>query len=148
MTNIAISIGFEQQQYTFIEPPLLKLFDIVIVKEDRRQSEQTFKLIISVSSKDNTTANPFKRATLSKDCEHQSVSILFPPNQDTIIWSFDLPHDENSADVEVFQATISPDSTGFPMFITREGSSFKEILIFVQDAQSKQKNYTCMNKRG
>ena len=129
----AISIGFEQEQYTFFEPPSRRQFDISIVKENGRRSEQTFEVIVDASS--NMT-NPYHPASPDEDYDHDLTRVLFPPNQESIAWSFGLVSNEDRKENSAFRVTISPNFTESPSF-TSGGSLFNETLIVIQDAQSK-----------
>ena len=131
---IAISIGFEQEQYTYIEPPSLRLFDISIIKENGRRSEQTFEVTVDVSS--NMT-NPYLPASPDEDYAHYLTRVIFPPDQESIAWSFGLVPNEDPEDIEAFIATISPNFTHFPPFATGGGRVFDEAVIIIQDNQSK-----------
>ena len=137
--HAAISIGFEQQQYAFTEPPHLKLFDVLVIKEDGRRSEQTFEVIFNVS---NDMTSPYLPASPDKDYEHPPVRrVVFPPDQESIAWSFGLVPNEELEEIEAFRVAIAPNSTGYPTFNTSGGSLtvFNEALIVIKDAQSKNK---------
>lgn len=129
--HVAVRIGFEQPSYTFVEPPFLKSFSVSLVKGGNQPSEQTFEVLIEVSN----MTSPFQSAALGEDYNHPtSLRILFPPEQEAILWEFDLLPNEDPEEIEAFHATVSS-SVGFPNFLNASGL-FTETLIVITDAQS------------
>ena len=128
----AIKIGFENPNYTFIEPPFLKSFHISLIKEGNQMSEQTFQVLVQVSN----MTNPFQPALLGEDYQNPTIlPILFPSNQEHISWEFVLLSNEDPEENEAFRAAVS--SVGSPSFITYGSNVFNETLIVIKDAQSK-----------
>ena len=92
-------------------------------------------MIVYVSS--NMT-NPFLPASPSEVYDHPPfLQLLFPPDQESIVWTFELVPNKDLEEVEAFRATISPNTTGYPTFLTSGGSLYDETLIVIQDAQSR-----------
>ena len=133
MLSLAITIGFEEPNYTFIEPPFLRSFHILLVKEGNQISEQTFQVLIQVSN----LTNPYKPASLGEDYQTTAtVPIIFPSDQLYIPWEFELLSNKNPEENEAFRVTLS--SVGDSSFLTNGSSLYNETLIIIQDAQSKQ----------
>lgn len=133
MLSLAITIGFEEPNYTFIEPPFLRSFHILLVKEGNQISEQTFQVLIQVSN----LTNPYQPASLGEDFQiTATVPIIFPSDQLYIPWEFELLSNEDPEENEAFRVTLS--SVGDSSFLTNGSSLYNETLIIIQDAQSKQ----------
>ena len=85
---IALIIGFEEERYTYIEPLSdILIFNVALVKEDNRQSEQTFLVAVTVSSpnleeispataRDGVRLNDYNIA----GAPNGFLTLLFPPN--------------------------------------------------------------------
>ena len=129
---LAIRIGFEQQSYTFTEPPDLELFNIPLVKEGGQLSEQTFIVQLQVSN----MTNPFQPASFSEDYDHQIFNITFLPDQQTISWEFQLIPNEAPEENEAFRVILSS-ALGFPNFLGDGDDIVNETLIVIHDPQSR-----------
>lgn len=129
---LVIRIGFEKQNYTFTEPPvpLLRSFLIPLAKEGGSVSEQTFTVLIEVSN----MTNPYQPATLGDDYNHNSFNITFPPDQQTVLWEFQLIPNEAPEENEAFRLIIS--SIGHPVFLTDSRDVMNETLVIINDPQS------------
>ena len=130
--HLAIAIGFEETQYTFIEPPFTKSFHVSLVKEDNRISEQTFQVLVQVSN----STNPFQAASEGEDYQTMAtLHLIFPPNQQFISKEFRLLPNEDIEENEAFRLILS--SVGHPSFLTNSTSLYNETLVVINDAQSK-----------
>ena len=130
--SLAIVIGFEEPWYTFIEPPFLESFHVLLVKEGNQMTEQTFQVLIQVSNQ----TNPFQPASVGEDYQTRAtIPTTFPPDQLYVPWEFELLSNEDPEENEAFRVTLS--SVGESKFFTNGSSLFNETLVVIQDAQSK-----------
>ena len=127
---LAIRIGFVKQNYTFIEPPTMKLFSIPLVKEGGRVSEQTFNLQIDVSN----MTNRYQPATFGDDYKHDIINITIFPDQQSIMWEFELISNEFPEENEAFRITIS--SIRYPKFLSDNQGVFNTTTIIINDPKS------------
>ena len=137
-----ITIGFEQSSYTFTEPNSARRFSdgpVFIAKVNRR-SEQTFPLVLQVSSSapDSSTG----LATLSEVVNgtvrnndyvlttpgNLSVVVNLLPSQQKVPFSFTLFPDNLPESNEAFQASFSPGDNA-PSFDV----SLAETFIIISD---------------
>ena len=125
--HVAIRIGFVKENYTFIEPPTVKSFSIPLIKEGGRVSEQTFDLQIDVT---NMTTR-FQSATFNDDFEYGNVSIRMNPDQQTVMWEFELIPDDLPEENEAFRVSIS-----YPKFRSGNQDVFNATTIIINDPQS------------
>ena len=118
-----------KENYTFIEPPTVKSFSIPLVKEGGRVSEQTFDLQIDVT---NMTTR-FQSATLNEDFEYEIVNntIRMDPDQQTVMWKFELIPDDLPEENEAFRVSIS-----YPKFRSGNQDVFNATTIIINDPQS------------
>ena len=118
-----------KENYTFIEPPTVKSFSIPLVKEGGRVSEQTFDLQIDVT---NMTTR-FQSATLNEDFEYEIVNntIRMDPDQQTVMWKFELIPDDLPEENEAFRVSIS-----YPKFRSGNQDVFNATIIIINDPQS------------
>ena len=110
--------------------PLLKSFHIPLVKEGGRMSEQTFSVLIEVSN----LTYPYQPATLGDDYNHTSFNITFPPDQQTVLWEFQLIPNEAPEENEAFRLTLS--SINHPKFLTDSHDVVNETVVVINDPQS------------
>lgn len=126
-------IGFEEPRYTFVEPPFLESFHVLLVKEGNRMSEQTFQMLIQVTNQ----TNPFQPASVGEDYQTRAtVLVTFPSDQLHVPWEFELLSNEDPEENEAFRVTLS--SVGESTFFANGSSLYNETLIIIKDAQSKQ----------
>ena len=118
-----------KENYTFIEPPTVKSFSIPLVKEGGRVSEQTFDLQIDVT---NMTTR-FQSATLNEDFEYEIINntIRMDPDQQTVMWKFELIPDDLPEENEAFRVSIS-----YPKFRSGNQDVFNATIIIINDPQS------------
>ena len=118
--------------YTFIEPPTVKSFSIPLVKEGGRASEQTFNLQIDVSN----MTDRFQSATFVDDFKHDTIiNITMVPDQQTVMWVFELIPDDFPEGNEAFHVTLS--SVRQPKFLSDHKSDvFNATTIIINDPQS------------
>ena len=102
------------------------MIKVPLVKEGGRLSEQTFMVQLHVSN----MTDPL--ASLNEDYYHQIINITFLPNQQTVLWEFELlPNEEN----EAFRVVIS--SVEFPNFLSDSQDVFNEASVVINDPQSR-----------
>ena len=126
--TLAIRIGFELPGYNYTEPRFEETIDefyvsltgrpengpIYLVKEDDVTSEQTFLVSLQVTE---SAPSGTQTATLGQDYGfgslpgQTSLTEVFRPFQQRIIFSFDLFTDTLSEGNEAFQASVSPEDT-------------------------------------
>jgi hypothetical protein len=119
-----------KDNYTFIEPPTVKSFSIPLIKEGGRRSEQTFDLQIDVT---NMTSR-FQSATFDDDFKHEIINIQMHPEQQTVMWEFELIPDDLPEENEAFRVTVS--SVGYPKFRSDNQHVFNTTTIIINDPQS------------
>ena len=102
------------------------MINVPLVKEGGRLSEQTFMVQLQVSN----MTNPL--ASFNGDYYHQIFNITFLPNQQTVLWEFELlPNEEN----EAFRIIIS--SVEFPTFLSDNNDVVNETLVVINDPRSR-----------
>ena len=113
----------------------MRVFELSLVTEGGRESEQTFEVTIQISNQ----TNPFLSATQGEDYRPLNLQVLFPPDRESIEWEFELFPNEKLEENEAFRATVvsSAESSGFPTFLTSSISTLTSTLIVIKDAQSK-----------
>lgn len=126
MFYIAISIGFDQPSYTFNEPPAKDLFQIILVTEHDRISEQTFKL-------------DFDHPTMNSSSFYEPVegTLKLYPFANRLPFQFTLFNIDSPIEVQTFNLTlINPRDDKFP---TYDPPNFltQETTIVVIDTKSK-----------
>ena len=148
-------IGFQRASYTFDEPEFEEEITGVVFleKENDRISEQTFHVVIEVST---ATPNPNIRPAMltSRDAVGNIINndyLLFNSDQSVIISSF-LPGaqtlellftlfpDDVAEGTEAFQASSSPSEGALdPDYIipTDENTLFAETFIIIEDDDRK-----------
>lgn len=132
-------IGFQHENYAFIEPQLnLPVVDqIFFEKEGGQISEQTFQVIVQV-----TNAASLRPATLDEDYRLSdalnvtSVTFTFPPDQQTIPFSFTLLADDLPEGLEAIGLRSMSGDNPFPDFGTPV-SLFQTTTILIADDDSK-----------
>ena len=117
---IAIQIGFAQPTYDFGEPDFETLINVTLIREGGRLSEQTFSVSISVGRTIDIPPATLEfvdedSADYRIDAPADFVSLIFPPFQQNITFTFYLFGDEIPEGVEAFRATSTP-SQNFPNF--------------------------------
>ena len=101
------------------------MINVPLVKEGGRLSEQTFMVQLQVSN----VTDPLQSASFN---DHQIFNITFLPNQQTVLWEFELlPNEEN----EAFRIIIS--SVEFPTFLSDNNDVVNETLVVINDPQSR-----------
>ena len=112
--DAAVSIGFAQEVYTFLEPSFPQLINnVTLVREGGRQSEQTFVVHVSVSNPIGSTRAATLEATVLPEDPYDyrllvpgfSDTLFFPPSAENITFSFFLNNDELVEGLEAFLAT-------------------------------------------
>ena len=101
-SHSAISIGFEQQYYTFIEPPFEEEYHIFLATEDGRKSEQMFMVSTVMVPVDDSDF--YEQATVGEDFIAKDVfrQILFEPFIQRVQYNFTLLSDNVTEVKEAF----------------------------------------------
>ena len=112
-----IQIGFAQSQYSFREPENETEFEIVLVRQGGRLSEQTFQVSISVGgSIDVPQATLGEDYRLTQSATRANFIVLnFPPDRQNITLTVNLLFDSLPEGTEGFRVTSTP-SPRFPNF--------------------------------
>ena len=133
-------IGFQQVNYTFLEPQFDSLEQIVLEKEGGQISERTFQVIVQV-----TTTSPdilARPASLDEDYRLSgapnvtSVQLIFPPDQQTLSFDFTLLADDLPEGLEVFSLRSTSGGNPFPDFGTPV-TLLETTSILIEDDDSK-----------
>lgn len=138
----AIAIGFQFSSYKFDEPDMLTPFSdmVFLVKQDDRQSEQTFSVLVIVDN----PLSPVLPATLQNTdpsvefdytlgAPGQTASTyLFPPGFSNISFDFSLNGDDLTEGFEAFLAS-SESSPGFITSFQMPTRAFADTQINIMD---------------
>lgn len=121
---IVIRIGFAQAVYQFIEPQFEMMFRVNLVREDNRQSEQTFQVEITVGPPSgNRVAATIETSTELGDYRTGSsrtiVTANFPAQSQNLEFNFIIHSDNILEGIEAFQASsrsVQFSSSDIPRF--------------------------------
>ena len=142
-----IRIGFAQEIYNFLEPEFTRNFrNVTLIKEDDRQSEQTFAVVVTVSNPASAlrAATPEvtgQNPTISTDYRltnsRTSTTFFFSPFSQSIAVPFFLNADDLPEGTEAFQAssTLLENSPNFQPPITNTAFQNTEIQILDDDCK-------------
>ena len=140
---LGIQIGFARPAYSFDEPVFESVvFDIVLVREGGRLSEQTFQVIVHVSDSGimNTslaTLDSFfgeDRADYKLTSPTDFIIWTFPPNRQNITIPLILFDDYMPEGTEAFRATSTSTQYFFPNFgPPSAGGAFESTDVFIID---------------
>ncbi len=143
---IALIIGFEEEYYTYTEPVSRMLIsNVALVKEDNRQSEQTFLVAVTVNSPNLEEISP---ATARDDgglndydivgAPNGFLTILFPPSLQRRPYLFFLSPDDVAEGPEGFLALSSPNEGSITYTTPGQSSSvFRSATVVIEDDDRK-----------
>lgn len=134
---VAIRIGFAQLIYTFLEPDFqLLVTEVTLIKEDDTISEQTFGVIVSVSNPTSTPSASLESTDNATSFDYSlgsgDTELRFPPNHQSIMFTFFLTPDDLPEGTEGFQASsTSASSSTFPTFQSPLNSDIPDPRAFL-----------------
>lgn len=140
---LAIAIGFQFPSYQFNEPPTLTAIsdEVLLIKEDGRESEQTFSVLVTVDNPLSPTL-PATLQTADPNVEFDytlgspgqtSKTLLFPPQLSNITFNFSLNGDELTEGFEAFLASSEPSPSFLTSFDVPTSNAFAITQIGIVD---------------
>lgn len=131
-STTAIKIGFEMENYTFIEPQFEEFYEVFLGKENNVQSEQSF--ILSIQLINSVPPNSgLSLATRDQDYIigiSDTSTVIFPPNVQRLPIFFDLLPDRVPELTEAFQLTSA--SIDVPVFVNPD-ILFQQTFVVIED---------------
>lgn len=134
--------------YEFVEPEFETMFNVTLIRDDNRLSEQTFRVGIEVSDPTGLVRPATPQMTASDTSYDYRVSttigqtffmVDFPPDLQSIPFTFFLNSDEVPEELEAFQAS-STAVVGFPSFfppLPSSNTAFQSTQIQIIDDDCK-----------
>ena len=143
--NLAITIGFERQFYTYSESAYVQrsISEVALVTEDNRVSEQTFIVLILLNDPTESGVGP---ATLRLDYLPGAGSVrylrmLFSRFKKKIVFQFFLVPDDIAEGIEGFLLLSSPSNNSVVYMVPNMFSTvYQSTTIVIEDDDCK---YCC-----
>lgn len=147
-------IGFSQPVFQIIEQAFENLIRVVtLVKEDNRTSEQVFFVFVTVGPPEGNTNAAIRETASTQDnydyrltADASFVTLIFPPQDQSIVFNFFVRGDDVREGIEAFQArsesaTVLGSSVYQPPISGRVHQN-TEIQIIDDDSKSLQPYYS------
>ena len=139
-------IGFKEEFYTYTEPERWTLIsNVTLVKENNRQSKQTFSVAVGISSpnlEDVSLATARVGGKLNDydiaGAPNGFLTFLFPPTLQRTSYFFPLNPDDVAEGTEVFLALSTPIEGSITYMIAGLSSSiFRSVRVVIEDDDRK-----------
>ena len=142
----ALRIGFQLPIYNFTEPNIPTPFNVTLVKEGNRQTEQTFGIIIRFGdpSRGISPASLQLEENLAASSDYlvnvpgnNVINCSFGPDENSVTIAFTLLPDDFIEGIEGFRGCIESQGFPFPKFqlpiSTSTDPAYADTLIRIQD---------------
>ncbi len=111
--HVAIRIGFENSSYSFEEPDSSTTYNISLIKENQRLTEQTFEVLLISFSGTSLNISSGESYSESGDSEpgdtfddttkRETYRLTFSPSDQRLMYYFEEDSDDDPEDMEGYQ---------------------------------------------